>query len=141
MTGLLDAVRSGYYARNQLHSRSRLISWSHQGRFRTALQIARTMTGARQLDYGCGDGTFLGLLASEREITAVGAEIHDSIVENCRTRFAGHDNLNFVPVADLDRARPASYDVIYCMEVFEHVTEPSALLDRFERLLAPGGML
>jgi SAM-dependent methyltransferase len=99
------------------------------------------MTGVRQLDYGCGDGTFLGLLASEREITAVGAEIHSSIVEDCRTRFAGHDNLKFVLVADLDRARPASYDVIYCMEVFEHVTDPPALLDCFERLLAPGGML
>jgi 2-polyprenyl-3-methyl-5-hydroxy-6-metoxy-1,4-benzoquinol methylase len=141
MTGLLDAVRAGYYARNQLQSRSRLISWSHQARFRTALRIARQMTGGRQLDYGCGDGTFLGLLASEREIVAVGAEIHSSIVDDCRARFAGHDNLRFVLVSELDRGAAESYDVIYCMEVFEHVTDARALLERFDRLLAPGGTL
>ena len=141
MSGLLQVVFSGYYARNQLGSRSRLIAWSHQGRFRTALRIAREIEGNRQLDYGCGDGTFLGLLASEKQIAAVGAEIHSSIVEDCRSRFAGHDNLDFVLVSDLDRSTPGSFDVIYCMEVLEHVTEPHLLLDRFARLLAPGGAL
>jgi SAM-dependent methyltransferase len=141
MTGLLEAVRSGYYARNQLHSRSRLISWSHQGRFRTALRIARELKGRRQLDYGCGDGTFLGLLASETAVSAVGAEIQASIVEDCRVRFAGHDNLRFVHVSDLDEREQARFDVIYCMEVLEHITEPGALLERLDRLLCPGGTL
>ena len=141
MTGLLEAVRSGCYARNQLHSRSRLISWSHQGRFKTALRIARELKGRRQLDYGCGDGTFLGVLASERAGSAVGAELQASIVEDCRARFAGHDNLRFVHVSELEEREQASFDVIYCMEVLEHITEPGALLERLERLLCPGGTL
>jgi SAM-dependent methyltransferase len=141
VSGLLDAVRSGYYARNQLQSRSRLISWSHQGRFRTALRIARGLKGRRQLDYGCGDGTFLGLLASETSVAAFGAEIQTSIVADCRARFARYDNLRFVLVSDLERETPEPFDVIYCMEVLEHVTAPGALLERLERLLAPGGSL
>jgi SAM-dependent methyltransferase len=118
-----------------------LISWSHRGRFRTALRIARSVTGHRQLDYGCGDGTFLGLLATQQRISAVGAEVHASIVEDCRRRFAGFDHLRFVLVSDLEQSEPDSYDVIYCMEVLEHVTEPEGLLKRFDHLLAPGGTL
>jgi hypothetical protein len=63
MSTLLDAVRSGYYAQGQVYSRSTLISWSHHGRFATGIRLAREVAGARPLDYGCGDGTFLGLLA------------------------------------------------------------------------------
>jgi len=141
VSGLLQAVLSGYYARNQLRSRSRLISWSHRGRFRAALRIAREVQGGRTLDYGCGDGTFLGLLASHMAVSAVGAEIHSSIVDSCRSRFAGYDNLRFVHVSGLEPSERESFDVIYCMEVLEHVTEPDVLLERLEWLLAPGGTL
>jgi SAM-dependent methyltransferase len=141
MSGLLHAVSRGYYARNQLHSRSRLISWSHNGRFKTALRLARDINGSRQLDYGCGDGTFLGLLANQQSVAAVGAELHSSIVDDCRARFEGHGNLRFVLVSDLDAREVGRFDVIYCMEVLEHVVEPRPLLERFDRLLAPGGTL
>jgi SAM-dependent methyltransferase len=139
---LIEAIRSGFYARNQLQSRSWLISWSHQGRFRTGLRLAREVGGDRLLDYGCGDGTFLGLLAAEGPgpRLAVGAELDPSIVEDCRARFDGCDNLHFVLISDLER-QSSVYDAIYCMEVFEHVTDPVWLLEQFERLLAPGGSL
>ena len=143
MTTLPDAIRSGYYARNQLESRSWLISWSHQGRFRTGLRLAREIGGTRLLDYGCGDGTFLGFLAtaSLAPQRAVGAELYPSIVEDCRARFAGCDTLHFVLISDLERSEQGSYDAIYCMEVFEHVTEPVPLLEQFNQLLSPGGSL
>jgi SAM-dependent methyltransferase len=139
---LSDAIRSGFYARNQLQSRSWLISWSHQGRFRTGLRLAREVGGARLLDYGCGDGTFLGLLAAEGPAPhlAVGTELHASIVEDCRDRFHGCENLNFALIADLEH-QASVYDAIYCMEVFEHVTDPVSLLAQFDRLLTPGGSL
>ena len=35
MSTLLDAVRAGFYAQKQINSRSRLIAWSHRGRFAT----------------------------------------------------------------------------------------------------------
>ena len=144
MSTLLDAVRSGYYAQSQLYSRSRLISWSHRGRFATAARLARTVKGSRILDYGCGDGTFLGLLMNGDSAPrlAVGAEISVPIVEDCRKRFTDQRGLHFILVEDLDRAaHKSSYDAIYCMEVLEHVVEPAPLLDRLASLLAPGGTL
>jgi SAM-dependent methyltransferase len=71
---------------------------------------------------------------------AVGAELYPSIVEDCRARFDGCESLQFTLISDLER-QAGRYDAIYCMEVFEHVTDPASLLERFDRLLAPGGCL
>jgi SAM-dependent methyltransferase len=144
MSTSLDILRSGHYAQKQIFSRSRLISWSHQGRFATATRLANEVGGTRILDYGCGDGTFLGLLmnGSATPRIAVGAEIHPSLVTDCRERFAEQKGLHFILIDDLERAaHHASYDTIYCMEVLEHVVDPEPLLDRLDSLLAPGGTL
>lgn len=144
MRNVSGAVRAGYYAQSQIYSRAKLISWSHRGRFATGLRLAREVAGAKTLDYGCGDGTFLGLLAAGDSTprVSVGAELYPAMIEECRQRFAGHDGLRFVLVSDLDRREEqASYDVIYCMEVFEHVVNPVPLLDQFNQLLTPNGRL
>lgn len=144
MSTLLEAVRSGYYAQSQMFSRSKLISWSHRGRFATGLRLAREVGGKKTLDYGCGDGTFLGLLAAGAAAppVMVGAELYPSMVDECRGRFAGHAGLRFVLVEDLTQpVHQGCYDAIFCMEVLEHVVDPVPLLDQFERLLEPGGTL
>ena len=137
-------MESGYYARQQLHSRDRLIAWSHRRRFRTALALARPFAGGRLLDYGCGDGTFLALVQSSeaRPALAVGAEIDPRIIIDCRRRFAALPDVHFMDVTALGRGGEAgTYDVIFCMEVLEHVTNALPLLADFERLLTPGGTL
>lgn len=144
MSGLLDAVRSGFYAQKQINSRSRLISWSHRGRFATGVRLARRIAGERTLDYGCGDGTFLALLMDGQPAprVAVGAEISEAIVSDCRQRFTAQKGLHFVLIEDLDRpAHQGAYDAVYCMEVLEHVVDPAAMLGTLKRLLAPGGTL
>jgi SAM-dependent methyltransferase len=144
MSSLLDAVRSGFYAQKQIHSRSRLIAWSHRGRFATGVRLAREIVGARALDYGCGDGTFLGLLMNGQPSprVAVGAEVTTAIVADCRERFKAQKGMHFVLVEDLERpAHQGAYDVIYCMEVLEHMVDPAAMLERFKHLLAAGGTL
>jgi SAM-dependent methyltransferase len=139
-----STIDSGCYAREQIHSRDRLIAWSHRRRFSTALMLGRQFAGQRLLDYGCGDGTFLGLLmsGSAKPSGAMGAEIHQDMVDDLRVRFAGYPGLNFTRTDELCRAEESHrYDGIFCMEVLEHVVDWQPLLGEFERLLKPGGRL
>lgn len=144
MSNLDRAVWAGHYAQKQIHSRARLIAWSHQRRFETALALARAFAGQRVLDYGCGDGTFLGLLMGQAAVPAcaVGAEIHQHVIDDCKRRFADQQALRFVHLDELRGPRVESaFDAIVCMEVLEHVVETTSLFEDFEHLLAPGGTL
>jgi SAM-dependent methyltransferase len=143
MTDAGDHVASGYYARQQIYSGDPLIGWSHRRRFRSALALARPFAGGRVLDYGCGDGTFLGLLdaSDHAPARAVGADIDPRIVFDCRTRFAASRRLTFTEVSALGHVDDASYDAVFCMEVLEHIPDPRPLFNDFERLLRPHGTL
>lgn len=144
MADLREAIDRGYYAQKQIHSRDPLIAWSHRRRFSTALGLARQFAGQRVLDYGCGDGTFLGLLMGQAAVpaAAVGAEIHQHAVDDCNRRFADQPGLRFVHLDELRGPRvERAFDAIFCMEVLEHVVEPTSLFEDFERLLVPSGML
>ena len=101
-------IRDGHYAAKQIFCRDGLIAWSHRRRFEVGLRLAARFAGRRILDYGCGDGTFLALLQAtpSRPVAAVGAELDDGQVEDCRKRFAGRPTLAFLRIADLDD-RPA----------------------------------
>jgi SAM-dependent methyltransferase len=137
-------VAAGHYAKKQLLSKARLIAWSHGSRFRVGLGLARRFAGTRVLDYGCGDGTLLALVMSEpaRPASAVGCEIHPRLVDDCRSRLGHLAGLSFVAVNELDRPEhEGAYDAVFCMEVLEHVFDREPLLERFDRLLAPSGLL
>lgn len=139
-----DSIQKGHFARKQLFSRDRLISWSHRRRFEVGLELGRTVAGARVLDYGCGDGTFLAMLMStpERPLKAVGAEIQLATVEDCDRRLGGDSDLVFVANKELSEpGHKHAYDAVFCMEVLEHVVDVEPLFDLFDNLLAPGGKL
>jgi 2-polyprenyl-3-methyl-5-hydroxy-6-metoxy-1,4-benzoquinol methylase len=138
-------TNEGVYARKQLHSKSRVIAFSHMRRFQTALDlVAPRTTGRRILDYGCGDGTFIDtLLASEcAPLEIIGAEISDQLIEDCRTRFQPRPDVQFVRIDELQsRFSRIPFDLIICMEVLEHATNPEVLLDEMHSLLSPNGLL
>ena len=138
------AVSNGHYARRQLFGRAWLITWSHRCRLALALRLAARYHGRRLLDYGCGDGTFLGLACNApcRPAQAVGAEIAADLVADCRHRLEGAPRLSFVTVAELDGPiAPPTFDVIVCMEVLEHVVDWAPVFALWDRLLVPGGEL
>jgi SAM-dependent methyltransferase len=141
----LDAsIAAGHYARKQLLCGDPLIAWSHRSRFATALRLAHRLGGARVLDHGCGDGTFLGMLTAgpHAPAVAVGTEITSSLVDDCRARLGDRPGLRFVLASDLDAdAHAGAYDVVFCMEVLEHVVDYEAEIDRLARVLAPSGAL
>ncbi len=139
-----EFLRAGHYARKQVFCKDWLIAWSHQRRFELGLKLARAYAGRRVLDYGCGDGTFLALLLSSaaQSISVVGAEIDSAQVDDCRARFINHPEARFCLVDELaEDYHTGVYDVVFCMEVLEHVINLGPVLDRLHRLVAPSGVL
>lgn len=139
-----EAIRAGHFAKKQIFCPDRLISWSHSSRMEVGLEVARSLRPRRILDHGCGDGTFLALLMSVASPPeeAVGTEVSDDLVTDCRQRFRSVAGLEFARSEALDGPEHAGrYDVVVCMEVLEHVIDLPLELDRLERSLAPGGRL
>lgn len=139
-----SSLEHGHYARKQLYCKDRLIAWSHQRRFELALQLSRSFAGKTVLDYGCGDGTFLTLLMNSPSSPsrAVGAEVGADQIDDCRKRLGHIPTLSFLPINELDHPdHKHLYDCIVCTEVLEHVVDRAQALDRFQRLLAGGGIL
>ena len=137
-----DPIAEGDYARKQIFCRSRVVAWSHGSRFRMAQRLAsEAATGGLLLDYGCGDGTFLALTHGLFR-HAVGADLDEALLEDCRRRLAGLPGLEFVSTASLDAPEhEGRYDAVTCMEVLEHCpdAERRRVLDGLARLAAPGG--
>lgn len=93
--------------------------------------------GARVLDYGCG---LAGYLCDfhDRGVAISGAEIAAYVVETCRSNgFDVHKVTDFsrIPFAD------GEFDVVYLMQVFEHLRDPHGFMNELARILKSGGML
>ena len=138
------ALRGGHYAAKQIFCRDRLIAWSHRRRFEVGLRLMEPFESKRILDYGCGDGTFLGLLFNSRHApaAAVGAEIDAVQVNDCRARFTQLRNVRFESIARLDDDdHVRAYDAVVCMEVLEHVVDLDGVIVRLWRALDDAGTL
>ena len=92
----------------------------------------------RSLDVGCGVGAVVAALrALGRD--ALGCDVSGPSVETARAEsgpyFEVMASQSSLPYPD------ASFDVVGCMNVLEHVADPSALLNEMCRVLSPAGTL
>jgi SAM-dependent methyltransferase len=93
----------------------------------------------RALDVGCGDGYFtsqlirLGCTASGIDLSPVAVELAGK--RNPTGAFQTHDLTLPFPFPD------ASFDVVWCSEVLEHLFSPLFVLEQVHRVLKPGGIL
>ena len=135
-----ERLRGGTYSGRQLFGPLGMLRWSHGSRFRVARRLVEPLAGARLLDYGCGDGTFLALV---RDLfpSAVGVEADPALAAEASTRFAGEPGLRFVHTAALTNEPDGGFGAAVCMEVLEHCTLPvvDAVVADLRRLVAPGG--
>ncbi len=94
-------------------------------------------TGGKVLDFGSGGGTYLSFFHA-RGVDIVGAEISDVMIAACTQaglqmhRVASFDE---IPFPDEE------FDVVYLMQVFEHLRGPRRFMQELSRVLRPGGTL
>jgi len=91
----------------------------------------------RALDLGCGDGGSVDRFRSvDPEVQWIGLDLPDSPEVRARRRtdaeFETFDGVT-IPFPD------ASFDLVYCRQVLEHVRHPEPLLAEVARVLTPGG--
>jgi 2-polyprenyl-3-methyl-5-hydroxy-6-metoxy-1,4-benzoquinol methylase len=95
-------------------------------------------TGKRVLDVGCSSGYLAEPLAA-RANTIVGLELDAGAAREAE-RFCEQVLVGDVETMELPFA-PASFDVVLCGDVVEHLRDPVAALARLRPLLRPDGRL
>lgn len=94
----------------------------------------------RILDVGCGGGILTESLAKtgafvtglDAELTAITAAKQHALQEKLA--------INYI-CSPLENFEDDSFDLITCMELLEHVDDPSIIFEHAQRLLKPGGLL
>lgn len=91
------------------------------------------------LDAGCGDGRYLRALDAELPERVAGVDISERILETAHAAIPRADlqqaNLERLPFAD------ASFDLVLCTQVIEHVLDAPAGVSELSRVLQPDGVL
>jgi 2-polyprenyl-3-methyl-5-hydroxy-6-metoxy-1,4-benzoquinol methylase len=100
--------------------------------------LAFVGTPGRVLDVGCSSG-YLARRLVERGGTVVGIDVDEQAAEEAR------DVCEQVLVGDVETIElpfeDASFDVVLCGDVIEHLRRPDAFLRRMRPLIRPGGRL
>jgi 2-polyprenyl-3-methyl-5-hydroxy-6-metoxy-1,4-benzoquinol methylase len=98
--------------------------------------LGRPLPGARLLDIGCGRGDFI-LACKDQGWEVVGAEQEASPIMQEREACG----LNVFATSELNSLPDGSFDAITLWHVFEHMSNPRAMLKQIQRLLKVGGRL
>lgn len=110
----------------------------------TALRVLRHLLGnrvaqSRLLNVGSSSGIMDAVFATAFG-EVVGIDIDQAAIEHARSNFR-RDNLRFEVGDGLNIPFPeASFDVLVCSQVYEHVPDQPRLMAELERVLKPGGV-
>lgn len=102
---------------------------------------ANVPRGGRLLEVGCGDGALSGVLHHHLGLAVVGVDTSEEGLALAKKMF---DSRGFVGefrlIGGYDTGfKDASFDVVVCSDVIEHVDDPRAMLREILRVLVPGG--
>ncbi len=98
------------------------------------------LKGRRVLDVGCGGGILSEAMARlGAKVTGIDADLEG--VETAKTH-AQNENISIEYKNELvENLKRKPFDVITCMEMLEHVSDPGLVISHCARLLKPGGVL
>lgn len=126
--------------------------WDPESEFRPLHQInplrldwidqLAAVSGKNVVDVGCGGGILAESMA-RRGANVLGVDLADKPlkVAQLHAMEGGVANLEYRSIAaeDLAAEQPAAFDVVTCMEMLEHVPDPSSIIRACASMARPGG--
>ncbi|TDP63009.1 bifunctional 2-polyprenyl-6-hydroxyphenol methylase/3-demethylubiquinol 3-O-methyltransferase UbiG [Roseateles toxinivorans] len=98
--------------------------------------------GLKVLDVGCGGGILTDSIA-RKGAQALGIDLSTKAlrVAQLHAMEAGTEGVEYreVPVEELAAEMPGAFDTVTCMEMLEHVPDPSSVVRACSALVKPGG--
>ena len=102
-----------------------------------------SLAGKKVLDVGCGGG-ILSEAMSQRGADVTGIDMGEAPL-NIAKLHALESGVSVkyqqIPVEQLAEEMPASFDVVTCLEMLEHVPDPASIIQACYKLVKPGGMV
>ena len=99
------------------------------------------LDGCKVVDVGCGGGLLSEALAA-RGAQVTGIDLADSALDVARLHLLESGlrvDYRAISAEALAAESPEAYDVVTCMELLEHVPDPTSLVTACARLVRPGG--
>jgi 2-polyprenyl-6-hydroxyphenyl methylase/3-demethylubiquinone-9 3-methyltransferase len=99
--------------------------------------------GKQVLDVGCGGGILSESMAKQGA-QVLGVDMGHEPLQVARLHALEQNvKLDYqrITVEELAEQRPASFDVVTCMEMLEHVPDPASIVRACAKLAKPGGKL
>jgi SAM-dependent methyltransferase len=116
----------------------RWLFWERLGRV-LAYCNRHVPAGARVLDFGCGAGMLLPLLAA-RGYALTGVDIDLRLTPEYLKEF-GVEGVLLCEPQQMGELPPASYDLVIALDVLEHIDDLDQTIDQLQRLLRPGASI
>lgn len=105
--------------------------------------VSRHWLAKKVLDVGCGGGILSEAMA-QRGADTSGIDMGEAPLKVAKLHGLESGvkvNYRRITVEELAEQEPESYDVVTCMEMLEHVPDPSSIVRACAKLCKPGGKL
>ncbi|WP_444907754.1 bifunctional 2-polyprenyl-6-hydroxyphenol methylase/3-demethylubiquinol 3-O-methyltransferase UbiG [Microbulbifer sp. SSSA008] len=127
--------------------------WDKEGEFKPLHEINplranyidryAPVAGKKLLDVGCGGGILAEAMA-QRGADVTGIDLGEAPLNVAKLHALESGvsvNYRKVAVEDLAEEAPESFDIVTCLEMLEHVPDPSSVIRACAKLVKPGGKL
>ena len=106
------------------------------------IQTLAPLAGKKVVDIGCGGGILSDAMARQgAEVLGADLAVKSLKVAQLHALEAGTEGVQYreISAEDLAQEQAGQYDVVTCMEMLEHVPNPSSVVKACSDLVKPGG--
>ena len=107
------------------------------------IESVTSLTGKKVLDVGCGGGILAESLSKAGGIVT-GIDLSNKALKVAELhQLESNTSVQYrsISAEDLAKEEPEQYDVVTCMEMLEHVPDPSSVVQACATLCKPGGRI